>query len=571
MDSGVDPALDGDHRRTIYFARVPILLHGLDWRSLAVFLPALVTTSLVTSLIVAVPSVWLPFRTNTKWWSWVINLAVSAILFAVLMPIAIRILKSWQRVTMRNTEDQILGVACCLIIFQLGLLALHLRGYRWKHLIATDPRNDSQTQYKFDYSLRWLTGVSIVLAVLTKFGVQHYENKQQESSKKALNMIEEVRADGADVVLSVGPNQPLYTENQIIQLSMTASNFEKVIPKLPQPLRPDTIQLEGMTAEQLSYVIRKIDNVFCLNFKNCRLTATNFTEFDRFPKIYAVQIEDCQFSFDELTTFLNSRSRLNSVTLVNANLTDDQFDQLNCSSVVGWKLAGNQLTDKTLTKLWNNSKISWIDFSRNPVTATGLSQLPARTPWVSFEANEIPLDDKIALALAKSGSIESLILGKTSVTPAGLDSLISSGMNVTLAEGSFDEEQLASINPNCTPNQWLRLTGKSFTGNFLKSWSRVPQICLSGTSVTDETLIEIAPKIAPTGYISVQDTQISDASLPALQRIAPHLLELQNSRVTAEGLLKHPMPKTVIFIDASQATSEQHLKLKSLYIGVHVR
>lgn len=132
------------------------------------FLPALVTTSLVTSLIVAVPSVWLPFRTNTKWWSWVINLAVSAILFAVLMPIAIRILKSWQLVTMRNTEDQILGVACCLIIFQLGLLALHLRGYRWKHLIATDPRNDSQTQYKFDYSLRWLTGVSIVLAVLTK-------------------------------------------------------------------------------------------------------------------------------------------------------------------------------------------------------------------------------------------------------------------------------------------------------------------------------------------------------------------------------------------------------------------
>lgn len=553
---------------TLYLVRIPILVSEGKWQGLAVFLGTIAVSACVASLFVVVPSACFLFRKQTSLASWLFALLLTTALVALLVPIAIVIMFGWRSLSLENSKDLAVSITCSMGIYYSGLLALHWRGYRWIHVKSqmTESQNTGEEAHRF--YVRLTTVAFIGFAILVKSGLDRHERTQRNLAAGRMSLFREFRAMGADVGLTSD-------RKTINRLTLSDSNFEGVLPKLPKPIQLSTVKLEGMSPTQLEIVISSIDHCSGWTLEKCELTEATFSALDRFQGVHSLHLVHCRFPIEPLAKTLRSTS-LRTVEIADSGLTDEQFDLIYQPSIRDWRLAGNRLTDRTLLKIWENFDVAWIDLSQNPITSDGLSQLPPppfvpASKGIGFVAREIPLDDKVISMLIQTKRIGSITLGQTQATTAGLDRLLSAGITVTLLNDCFEDDQLAAIDPAMQQGQWFTVTGKSFTAKFLKQWSQIPNnLNLSDTSLTDEIIVDLADGLAVDSSLVLQGTQISDACLESLQQASPVYIDFRNTGVTGAGLLKYPMPKTSIVIDDQQATTDQIRKLRSLFGNVSV-
>lgn len=228
-------------------------------------------------------------------------------------------------------------------------------------------------------------------------------------------------------------------------------------------------------------------------------------------------------------------------------------------------LAGNQLTDESLSLVWSNPELYRLDASRNPVTNAIFTP---RTGGKFFHlvANDCPLDDATLKKLIQSGSISTLELGKSQVTAAGLDFALSNSCDVVLLPGSFTDEELSSIDP---PVRSLYFRGPKITCNFLTRWSQVPAVLdVSNTLISDDVLLSLAQRKNQIKWLRLRGCPITDKVIPALNAIQPNGIDIRQTDITFDGLKKLNGSNMTVTIQHDQFTNEQLRILEKRFFQV---
>jgi hypothetical protein len=249
-------------------------------------------------------------------------------------------------------------------------------------------------------------------------------------------------------------------------------------------------------------------------------------------------------------------------------LTDEQFAKLFSPQVSSWRLAGNNLTEKSLIKAYQNSSSS-LDASRNPGSQAMFANLKPPLTATYITIDQVDMDDVLLDQWLIKGPSGSVYLGRTSITVAGLAKLMEMYESIGFLPGGFDEKSLSKLASTIVPRH-IKISDPELTGDFLIHWPVLPaQLDVSGSSFSDAQLSELAERVDwRPGSLILRGCNITDASLPLLSKLKLQFLDLTDTKVTLQGLLKSSFPITRVFLEPEKFTFDEmeQLKNRSMYV-----
>jgi len=234
--------------------------------------------------------------------------------------------------------------------------------------------------------------------------------------------------------------------------------------------------------------------------------------------------------------FLARHLHCPSLDLSGLNMTDDDVSLLGDKRFLNvLELRDNQLTDKGIKEILASSNLESLDLSGNNFDGSCLAGNFSTIPTVILE--HVPLTDAIFASIDKRTSIQRMVLSNTQMTNAALRGIVNFNQ-LELGDGAIDDQGLALS--GITSLTFLKLKSKQFTGKCFETWSPyIRALDLSGSGIQDET-IPLLSKIAGLSNLWLNDTNITDAALPHLAKLPIFHLDLSNTEVTYEALIRTP-------------------------------
>jgi Leucine Rich repeat len=396
--------------------------------------------------------------------------------------------------------------------------------------------------------------------MLTAFSVRKIEDYQSNYERQIVERRDELRQGGGDFAGGQDSCTVYLTVNQLKQWLPRLKEFRGL---WGLAITGSPISVEDLKA------ILEITTLHSLNLSNTDTTDEHLELLQKNPRITVLDLSNTNVTVEGLSKFLLHNGSVRTLALNQMDLTDEQFKKLYSAKVKHWSLTDNKLTDSGLRPVWMNSSLSELDLSRNAISGA-LFGISPTAKQIELTVDGCALDDQDLQGLLSS--VQHITLGKTDLTRAGLELALSCGIGLTLREDSFSENELAKIDPLAVGCRGLRLDGSSFTGGFLENWSSMPRsLDLSYTSVADEELLRLAEKNwRLAGYLNLNHTPITDACLPALGKLKPDSLYLDNTNLSAEGLAGLKLENTTLVVGHGQYTQEQLRLLRKNFKAVHL-
>lgn len=547
----------------IFFSRVPMQANQLSYATVAVYLPGLVILSTLATTIAVLPSVNWGFKQNVTWKSW-LSIAVTSSLGVILLCAACSfILGDWLIGLSFGPAGTMIAVLFFLTLYISGIAALRLSGFRWAKPTATATATAGTTagsvaQDRPDRSSTgWLWMVGFLLVALgTNVPLRLQEWYKRVQFDYGMRWINEIRADGGDASW-VGQGISLVT--------IPPQNSGYWLERLNELPVLHSVSLVGTEFgdREIEALISSKPTIGVIDLDGTKITDQTLKHLAGARNLRAINLSRTDLSAAAVAEYVSSLNIKGIVlTLEDMGLSDEDFVKIYSPKVWGWGLAGNRLTEASLLQLFRTGG-DQLDISRNSGCESIFSNSSIQvTPnWIKL--NEVEIGDAEVATWIANAPPQSVTLGKTSISLSGLENLLKTCQSINFLEGSFDEDSLAQLSPRVVP-QSISFQGKSFTGDFLSHWPELPVFLnVSHSSFSDAQLAQLADRSDwnPV-HLVMKECNITDASLPILEKFQLKGVALSNTQVSAEGLYKTLLPGARIWLDPHQFSYDEIERLK---------
>jgi len=257
--------------------------------------------------------------------------------------------------------------------------------------------------------------------------------------------------------------------------------------------------------------------------------------------------------------FLARHFHCPSLDLSGLNMTDDDVNLLGDKRFLNnLELRDNQLTDKGIKEILASSNLESLDLSGNNFDGSCLAGNSSSIQTLTLE--HVPLTDAIFASIDKNAGFQRVVLCNTQMTNVALRGIVNCNQ-LEFGDGAIDDQGLALS--GITSLTFLKLKSKQFTGKCFETWSPyIRSLDLSDSGIQDET-IPFLSKIAGLSYLWLNDTNITDTALPHLVKLPIQHLDLSNTQVTYEALIKTPFAiYQTVKVAVGQFTPAQVRELK---------
>jgi uncharacterized protein YjbI with pentapeptide repeats len=321
--------------------------------------------------------------------------------------------------------------------------------------------------------------------------------------------------------------------------------------------------------QEVEQLIRNCPSLGSIDLSDTNVTDLSVELLEALSMLQSVNFSRTKLSPAAIGKLLAKKGRyLHYVTLEDMQLTDEKFASLFSPQVSSWQLAGNNLTEKSLIKAYQNSSSS-LDASRNPGSQAMFANLKPPLSATYITIDQVDMDDVLLDQWLAKGPSGSVTLGRTSITVAGLAKLMDVFDTIGFLPGSFDEKTLSKLTSTIVP-KGITIRDPALTGDFLIHWPVLPAwLDVSGSSFSDAQLSELAERVDwRPGSLVLRGCNITDASLPLLSKLKVNHLDLRDTQVTFQGLLQFSFLNTQVFLEPEKFTFDEmeQLKNRSMYI-----
>jgi uncharacterized protein YjbI with pentapeptide repeats len=215
--------------------------------------------------------------------------------------------------------------------------------------------------------------------------------------------------------------------------------------------------------------------------------------------------------------------------LAGLNITDEQLST--GIAAKGLSLARNPITDAGVDALLEHSNIHRLDLSDTSITGKTLDRRNCPTVLILDGTN---IDDANLTKLLTNRTVDYLSIQNTQVTAAVLPLLV--GKSVKLGAGPITESDLLVMG-NASFSH-LGLHDKKFDGRCLLAGKiKAMSVDLSGSSVTDDIVMQFLTSGSGTSYLGLANTRITDACLTFINTAE---LDIRGTSITVRGLSARP-------------------------------
>lgn len=545
----------------VFCAQLSIQMNHYSWRQLLLFLPGQIVFVIVVSAVLVLPTAYWPFLESKRWWYWPVTLVMAFSGFFIVGFAANLTIRQWLGARIPEGTSMLTFSLVACAVYLPGLWSLRACGYRWKRIVTT---SDEDTIFRVAaqdrISARLATVCYLSMAILASL-TQHYADylKQQK-----LDTVVAIRQEFLDRGEAIKVVQNLITGIQLKRLhrdrfsepllDRLSDHYELVLKK--SNIVDDDLQL-------LSF----LPAFYSLDLSDTAVTDKALTHLDSLKALMYLKISGTKITPVALGDFLDKHRSIQSLSLEDMELTDEQFKAIYKPWIEEWRLAGNRLTDAGVNEMMSNDTVRIVDLSRNPLSCNAFS-VTTRQSRISIHANDCPLDDATVVNLVKAGLLSELILGRSSMTPDGLTYALDMGVSVTLLPGSFTDPELESIDPQ---SGVLEIVGLKTSGSFLKYWKQGPRsLRTSDTHLNDEALLSWSEKRTsePIKWLLLRGSKVTDACIPALNVLRPKFLDVRATQITVAGLQKANLPETVLIVDLGKFGNDEIRSLQKRFSSV---
>lgn len=550
----------------IFYCRVPMQLHRLTVTQVLPYLPGLLAMATLASLITVLPSVRWAFQSRFNWARWLLLAVISGLGISVLCGGYSVLLGSWLgggggfRFGLIAT---LVSVACFLMLYLLGIVALRTSGYRWqKSSAAPAPSLPVGSDWPKRRSGWIWTGGFLLAAVSTTLPIQALKRYEKNRFEESIQWLTRLRSDGGDAN---------WYESIISSVKVPSTNTRYWIDeaiKLPHLYQ---ISLAGTEVgdREVEQLIRNCPDLGIIDLSDTNITDRTVELMETLSSLRSVNLSRTAASPAAIGKLLSKKgSVLYEVTLEDMQLSDEQFSSLFSPQVSAWGLAGNNLTEKTLIQAYQNTGGN-LDISRNPGSINTFALLNGPVPPNYITIDQVNMDDALVDQWLAKGPSETVYLGRTSITVNGLIKLMETFSVIGFLPGGFDERTLSNLSPTVVP-RGITLRDPALSGDFLICWPVLPAwLDVSGSSFSDAQLSKLAERVDwRPGSLNVCGCQITDASLPLLSKSKPEYLDLRDTQVTFQGLMSVNFSNTRVILEPEKFTYQQmeQLKNRSTYV-----
>ncbi len=548
-------------------AQLSIQLNHYTWQQLLQFLPGQIVLVVALSAVLVLPTAYWPFVNRQRWWHWPATAFVALIGFFVVGTVVNLTIRQWLGTRIPGGTSMFILSAVACAVYLPGLWSLRACGYRWKPLTATSDDNESRRAASKDrVHARVATVCYLVMAILASCTLHYADYLQQRKFDTVLAIRKEFSDRGEAIKAG---------QNQVTGLQLTSLKRDRFSEPLLDRLSVvyELVLKNSDIVDEDLKLLSLAPNIYSLDLSHTAVTDEALKHLEPLINLQFLKVSGTKITPTALSDFLDthlSLQSLQSLTIEDMQLTDEQFQVIYKPWIKEWRLAGNQLTDAGVSTLMNNDTAISVDLSRNPISRNAFS-LTTRLNRMTIQADQSPLDDVTVAKLINSGLLGELILGRSSVTPTGLNYALDMGISVKLLPGSFTEPELETIDPQ---SGHLEISGMKTSGGFLKYWKKGPQsLRTSNTLLNDEALLSWSERrrSAPLQILGLQGSKVTDACIPALIALQPKQLDVRGSQITAAGLQKLNLPDTVLIVEHGQYSNAEIQALKKRFSKLYLQ
>ena len=545
----------------VFCAQLSIQMNHYSWRQLLLFLPGQIVFVIVVSAVLVLPTAYWPFLESKRWWNWPATTFIALTSFFVVGTVANLTIRQWLGARIPEGTSMLTFSLVACAVYLPGMWSLRACGYRWKPIIETsDDDAICRVALQDRFSARLATMCYLILAILASL-TQHYADYLKQLKLDSILAIRKEFLDRGDAIKAA--------QNQICGLQLNSLHRDRFSEALLDRLSDhyELVLKKSNIVDDDLQLLSLAPTFYSLDLSHTAVTDKALPHLDSLKKLMYLKISGTNITPTALGEFLDTHRSIESLSLEDMQLTDDQFKTIYKPWIKEWRLAGNNLTDEGVNTMMSNDTVRIVDLSRNPISRNAFS-VTTRLSRISIQADNCPLDDVIVAKLVKAGLLGELILGKSSVTPAGLTYALDMGVSVTLMPGSFTDPELESIDPKSGD---LEIAGMKTSGSFLKYWKQSPRsLRTSDTLLNDEALLNWSEerRSEPIKSLGLRGSKVTDACIPAINVLRPKQLDVRATQITAAGLKKLSLADTLLIVDYGQFSNDEIRSLQKQFSAV---
>jgi hypothetical protein len=538
-----------------FLLRVPIVVweeHPADYFTGIGFSAAILFTA---SMVLVVPSVRFAFRSRTRLRRWVLPGTIFMLGIGLAVAIIGRVdTGSWSRIEWRQVW---IIAPITTAVFLVGLAMLKVAGFGLTRnvraiegrsvVIDDDPSLHSERLRRLH--IRWAAG-TLLFAILTSIVLNVQVSRRTRQDAELAQLAERFRDAGGEIVVRNRAPQKITIGSQPAAAELLA--------ELSRYRGLTELSLAGSNVDEalLSQLPRWFPALERLDLANTNVTAQGLRNLLPLTKLSSLGLAGTDLTIGQINGFLrehNTQGRLTELDLSDSQLGAQGLARLD-GRIVRLTIGSMRLTDADL-ELLKDRHFGSLDISGNPIAGHGLKDINI----FELVAHNVPLsDDGLRSFLGgASTSVNKLVLSNTQLTDASAPLLLGV-QKLHLGDGTISE---AAIAAKATRIETLGLHGKQFTGALLPQLvSRINGLDLSGSGVTDQTLIDLSESLQQTSSqlygLGLAGTEITDRGVQGLDGSFISELDLRRTGVSAAGI-SQMRSRYRIYVDVNQFTPQQ--------------
>lgn len=359
-------------------------------------------------------------------------------------------------------------------------------------------------------------------------------------------------------------------QGKIVAVAFSAPGFQlNDLEQFPAPVYVEALSLaHAEIDDSVLSSLTRFPELTSLDLSYTGITDAAVPDLRELTKLRHLSISGTRLSQSSIH-HLASLWHLNELDLGDLNLTD-RFRMPTTWSLKperSLSLRGNrEITDRWSMLPENDlsrGRLGYLDLSGTGVTGV-MFEKPISTQRLLL--HDVAITDQILAKVATNINVTEVIsLENTLLTDASLPVIASKipARSWSLGDGNFTESGLASLTG--TEIRSLELRGKQFTGACFEKWNPlVHEVILTGSSVSDETIVALR-NLHFLRAIGLAGTAITDQSLAEIAKFPMRIgiIDVSDTKVTVEGLLKHIGPFSEIVVRPGQFKPEELRALRS--------
>lgn len=370
-------------------------------------------------------------------------------------------------------------------------------------------------------------------------------------------------------------------QGKIVAVAFSAPGFQlNDLEQFPAPESVEALSLaHAEIGDSVLSSLTRFPELTSLDLSYTDITDAAVPDLRELTKLRHLSVSGTHLSHSSIHQ-LASLWHLNALDLGDLKL-DDDFRMPTTWSLKperSLSLRGNrEITDRWSMLPENDlsrGRLGYLDLSGTGVTGV-MFEKPISTQRLLL--HDVAITDQILAKVATNIKVTGVIsLENTLLTDASLPVIASKipARSWSLGDGNFTESGLASLTR--TEISSLELRGKQFTGACFEKWNPlIHEVILTGSSVSDETIVALR-NLHFLRAIGLAGTAITDQSLAEIAKFPVRIgmIDVRDTKVTVEGLLKHIGPVSEIVVRPGQFKPEELRALRSrmrVSVGQSVR